>query len=172
MEFTDLIRVRESIRNYDPDRPVPEKILRKILEAGRLAPSAANYQPWKFLIISSPAILEKVRDSYHREWFKDAPHVLIIVGLKDKAWNRGFDGYNSIETDTAIAMTQMILAAENEGVGTCWIANYNPELLREAINAGENELVFGITPLGYQKSGFQKASLKKRKSFEDIVEFR
>ena len=53
MEYTELIRTRESIRNYDPNRPVPKEILEKILDAGRLAPSACNYQPWKFLVISS-----------------------------------------------------------------------------------------------------------------------
>jgi nitroreductase len=61
MEYTELIHTRESVRNYDPDRSVPKEILEKILDAGRLAPSACNCQPWKFLVISSPAILEKVK---------------------------------------------------------------------------------------------------------------
>jgi len=171
MEYTDLIHNRESVRNYDPNRPVPKEILEKILDAGRIAPSACNYQPWKFLVISSPAILEKVQTCYNREWFKDAPHVLVVLGLKDQAWNRSYDGYNSVETDVAIAMTHIILASENEGVGTCWIAAYNPALLKEVLNPDENQLIFGITPLGYSKPGFQKTLIKKRKSLEDIVEF-
>jgi len=171
MEYTDLIFNRESVRNYDPNRPVPKEILEKILDAGRIAPSACNYQPWKFLVISSPAMLEKVKACYNREWFKDAPHVLVVLGLKDQAWNRSYDGYNSIETDIAIAMTHIILAAENEGVGTCWIAAYNPAILKEVLNPDKNQLIFGITPLGYSKPGFQKTLLKKRKSLEDIVEF-
>lgn len=171
MEYTDLIHNRESVRNYDPNRPVPKEILEKILDAGRIAPSACNYQPWKFLVISSPAMLEKVQTCYNREWFKDAPHVLVVLGLKDQAWNRSYDGYNSVETDVAIAMTHIILAAENEGVGTCWIAAYNPALLKEVLNPDENQLIFGITPLGYSKPGFQKTLIKKRKSLEDIVEF-
>jgi nitroreductase len=171
MEYTDLIHNRESVRNYDPNRPVPKEILEKILDAGRIAPSACNYQPWKFLVISSPAMLEKVQTCYNREWFKDAPHVLVVLGLKDQAWNRSYDGYNSVETDVAIAMTHIILASENEGVGTCWIAAYNPALLKEVLNPGENQLIFGITPLGYSKPGFQKTLIKKRKSLEDIVEF-
>ena len=171
MEYTELIRSRESIRNYDPNRPVPKEILVKILEAGRLAPSACNYQPWKFLVISSSVMLEKVRVCYQRDWFKDAPHVLVILGLKDQAWKRSYDGYNSIETDVAIAMTHIILAAENEGVGACWVEAYNPAVLKDAINQGENQLIFGITPLGYTKSGFKKASEKNRKSLEEIVEF-
>jgi len=171
MEYTDLIRTRESIRNYDPDRPVAKVILEKILNAGRLAPSACNYQPWKFLVISSPFMLEKVRACYNREWFKDAPHILVVLGLRDQAWNRSYDGYNSIETDVAIALTHIILAAENEGIGTCWIEAYNPSLLREALNLNENQLIFGITPLGYPGSGFKKTQIKNRKELKDIVEF-
>jgi nitroreductase len=171
MEYYELIRTRESIRNYDPNRPVPKEILEKILDAGRLAPSACNYQPWKFLVISSSAMLEKVRACYNRDWFKDAPHIIVVLGLRDQAWIRSYDGYNSIETDVAIAMTHIILAAENEAIGACWIAAYNPALLKEALNLNENQLIFGITPLGYQKPGFQKVLIKKRKSLEDIVEF-
>jgi nitroreductase len=171
MEYTDLIRSRESIRNYDPDRPVPKEILEKIIDAGRLAPSACNIQPYKFLVISSFSLLEKVKASYPRDWFKDAPHVLVAIGLRDLAWKRGYDGYNSIETDVAIAMTHIILAAENEGVGTCWIAAYNPTLLKEALSPKEGQVIYGITPLGYQKSGFKKTLRKNRKSLEDIVEF-
>jgi len=171
MEYYDLIKTRESIRNYDPEKPVPADVLDRILDAGRLAPSACNIQPWRFLVISSREMLSKVRDCYDREWFKQAPHVLVIAGLKDNAWVRGFDGYNSIETDVAIAMTHILLAAENEEVGTCWIENYNPSLLRESLNIPENQVVFGITPLGYPKDGFRKTGNKKRKPIGDIVEY-
>lgn len=171
MEFYDLIHSRESIRNYDPGHPVPMDVLKKILDAGRLAPSACNIQPWRFLVISSPAMLAKVRPCYYRQWFKDAPHVLVIVGKKDKAWKRSSDEYNSIETDVAIAMTHIILAAENEGVGTCWIANYNPVMLRDALKLETGEVLFGITPLGYQMEGFKKSGAKSRKSIDEITEF-
>ncbi|MCU0458135.1 MAG: nitroreductase family protein [Bacteroidales bacterium] len=172
MEFNDLIRSRESIRSYDPSRPVPEDVLNRILEAGRLSLSAANRQPWKFLLISSPGMLGKVRACYGREWFHDAPHVLVVVGLKDQAWTRSFDGYNSVETDAAIAMTHIILAAENEGVGACWIANYDPVMLREAMKdvTGPGEVIFGITPLGYPRPEFRKSGVKKRKPDGEVIE--
>jgi len=175
MEFTDLIKVRESIRSYDPSRPVPDEVLNRILEAGRIAPSAANRQPWKFLLVSSQGMLERVKACYGREWFHDAPHILILVGLKDQAWTRGFDGYNSVETDAAIAMTHIILAAENEGVGACWIANYDPVILSDALKDSvgheSGQEIFGITPLGYPRSGFSKSGIKKRKDFDEVVEF-
>lgn len=172
MEYYELIRSRESLRNYDPDRPVPMEIIERILNAGRLAPSACNNQPWRFLVISSAGVLEKVRGCYHREWFKDAPHVLVMIGLKEEAWIRRFDGYNSIETDVAIAMTHIILAAENEGVGTCWIANFNPAMLREVLGIDVQEVVFGITPLGYARPGYRKSTGKKRKPLTGIAEYR
>jgi nitroreductase len=171
MEYNVLIYQRESIRNYDPDRPVEREIIEKILDAGRVAPSACNYQPWKFLLISSAVLLERVKACYKRDWFKEAPHILVIIGLRDKAWNRSYDGYNSIETDVAIAMTHIILAAENEGVGACWIEAYDPAMLKKALDLGENQLVFGITPLGYPKPGYKKTLLKNRKPLSEIVKF-
>jgi nitroreductase len=169
MDFYELIRGRESIRNYDPEKPVDSDTLNRILEAGRHAPSAVNYQPWRFLVISSPEMLEKVRPCYGRGWFSDAPHILVVVGNVDEAWVREADGYNSIETDVAIAMDHMILAAEYEGVGTCWIEAYDPFMLREALSLKDNEKVFSITPLGYPKEGFEKKG-KKRKPLSEIVE--
>lgn len=171
MEFAKLINSRESIRNYDPQCPLSKETLEIILEAGRLAPSANNMQPWKFLVISSYPMLEKVRACYHREWFREAPHILVVTGYKDRAWKRSSDGYNSIETDLAIAMTHMILAAGNEGIGTCWIANYDPVILKDALGLSDEQVVFGITPLGYQKPGFSKAANKNRKPLNEIAEF-
>ena len=169
MDFYELIRNRESIRNYDPDCPLDKAVLERILEAGRLAPSAANRQPWRFLVVSSEEMLEKVRLCYAQSWFQDAPHILIVMGDRDAAWSRESDGYNSLETDLTIALDHLILAAEYEGVGTCWIAAYNPEVLRQALSLKDNECVFSITPLGYPREGFVKRGRKKRKSVEDVV---
>jgi nitroreductase len=171
MDFYELIRGRESIRNYDPDRPLSEEILGRILEAGILAPSAVNYQPWRFLVISSPEMLAKVRPCYPRPWFHDAPHILIVVGKESDAWVREADGYNSLETDLTIALDHMILAAEYEGVATCWVGAYDPLMLREALSLADDETVYSITPLGYSKEGFEKRGNKKRKAMEEVVEF-
>ena len=171
MEFTELINARESVRNYDPERPVPKDIILRIVNAGRIAPSAKNLQPWRFIVISSSPLLEKVKDCYKRDWIKDAPHIIVALGLKDQAWVRAYDNYNSVETDVTIAMTHIILAAENEGIGACWIAAFDPYCLREVINPAENEIIYGMTPLGYPKSGYSKVPVKKRKSLEEIVEF-
>ena len=171
MDFYDLIKNRESIRDYDPARPVEKDKLNRILNAGRIAPSAANKQPWHFLVISSGEMLDKVKRCYHRDWFKDAPHILIVAGRKADAWVRQHDGYNSLETDLTIAMDHLILAAENEGVGTCWIAAFNPEILSDALSLEKDEVVYAITPLGYTKKGFKKKGNKDRKPLDEIVRF-
>jgi nitroreductase len=169
MDIYDLIRRRESVRDYDPNRKIDDSVLYRILDAGRLAPSAANRQPWTFLLVSSKEKLEKVRTCYQRAWFQQAPHILIIIGDKSKSWIRSYDGYNSIETDLAIAMDHIILAAEYENVGTCWIEAYDPKILSDAIDLKENEVIFSITPLGYQNKDYQKRGDKERKPLEDII---
>ena len=171
MDFYQLIEHRETIRNYDPGRKVPEEVLKKILNAGRLAPSAANRQPWTFYIISGEDKLNEIKKTYNRQWFQDAPHVLVVAGDKTKSWVRPYDGYNSIETDLAIAMDHMILAAENEQVATCWIIAFDYRLLRKVLNLDENEVVFCITPLGYPKRDFKKHGNKIRKPLNEIVKW-
>jgi len=168
MDFYELIQKRESVRDYDPNRKIKDSVLNRILNAGRLAPSASNRQPWTFLLVSSNEKLEKVHACYQKSWFQQAPHILVIVGDKSKSWIRSNDGYNSIETDLAIAMDHIILAAENENVGTCWIEDYDFKILSDAISLKENEVIFSITPLGYQNEGYQKQGNKKRKPLEEI----
>jgi len=171
MDYYSQITNRESIREYDPDRPVPKIVLERILNAGRIAPSASNRQPWELIIISSEKMLNKVRPSYLRNWFSNAPHILVVKGIKNKAWTRAKYNYNSIETDLTIAMDHMILAAEYEGLGTCWIAAFDPDILYAALNLNENELVFAISPLGYMPEGFKKKGIKTRKSFDEVCKF-
>ncbi len=170
MDFFKVIKERESVRDYDPDKKIEKDKLIKILEAGRIAPSAANRQPWKFIVISSNEMLHKVRQCYHREWFKNAPHILVVTGNKSESWIRQ-DKYNSIETDLTIAMDHMILAAEAEGIGTCWIAAFDYDILRNALKLDTDQVIFSITPLGYQNEGYHKKHNKIRKSFEEVVEF-
>jgi len=170
MDFTRVISGRESIRSYDPTKPVEKAVLEKILEAGRIAPSAANRQPWRFLLVSSREMLNQVRRCYQKPWFLDAPHVLIVAGRTGESWVRQ-DGWNSIETDLTIAMDHMVLAAENEGVATCWIAAFDPGVLRSALNLSSEDRVYAITPLGYPRPGFAKKGQRQRKALSEVVKY-
>ncbi len=169
MEFYNIIEQRESVRSYDPHKKVPKTVLDRIMNAGRLAPSAANRQPWTFVLVSSEEKLKEVKACYKRQWFRDAPYVLVVTGNKTKTWIRSYDDYNPIETDLAIAMDHMILATENEGVGACWIIDFDYEKLTKAIGLKKNEVVYCITPLGYQPEGYKKRGNKIRKSLDEVV---
>ena len=169
MEYYQLIENRETIRRYDPSKKISDEVFNRILNAGRIAPSASNKQPWTFILVSSDETLARVKKSYQREWFQRAPYVIIVVGDKTKAWIRPKDGYNSIETDLAIAMDHMILAAENEGIGACWVIAFDYKILAKAINLKHNEVVYCMAALGYPPEGFQKQGNKKRKPLNEIV---
>jgi nitroreductase len=171
MEFSELVRVRESIRSYDPLKPVPRKVIERILEAGRLAPTAANLQPFRFVVVESEEMVRRVHVCYHGAFFKDAPQALVVVGVREQAWVRKPDGYCALETDCTIAMDHMVLAAENEGVGTCWIAGFDNGMLRETLGLVEGEFVYAMTPLGYPKQGFVRKGTKERKPLEELVRF-
>jgi nitroreductase len=170
MNLHELVSSRKSVRGYDPNRQVPRDILERILDAGRLAPSAKNLQPWKFLLVSSPEMLAKVCASYRGEWLRQAPHVLIVTGDRDAAWVRSSDGWNSLETDLAIAMDHLILAAHAEGLGTCWISAYDPTTLREVLGLRPTEEVFAITPVGYASIPAETRP-KTRKPLEEVAVF-
>jgi len=171
MNVLEQIAHRESIRHYDPARPLDSAILARILEAGRLAPSAANRQPWEFILVQSPEALERVRSCYARSWFREAPQILAVAGFPGQAWVRKYDGYCALETDLTIAMDHMILAADHEGVATCWIADFDPPPLRQALALGADQEVYAITPLGYPPSGFVRKGIKQRKALTEIVRY-
>ncbi len=170
MEFHELVESRKSVRGYDPGRPVPQELLERILDAGRLAPSAKNLQPWRFVVVRSPEMLEAVRACYQREWFRQAPVILIAKGDRNKAWVRSGDGWNSLETDLAIAMDHLVLAAHAEGLATCWISAFDPAHLHKVLGLTPDEEVFAITPLGYA-SATAETRPKTRKPLDEVVRY-
>ena len=99
MDFYDLVIKRCSTRSFERNRSIPEDVLKRILNTGRMAPSANNFQPWRFHVVRSPEILEKIYPCYKREWIQSAPCLLIVSGDRNRAWVRHNDNYNSIETD-------------------------------------------------------------------------
>jgi len=98
--------------------------------------------------------------------------MLAVVGNPKHAWTRQADGWNSLETDLAIAMDHLVLAAANDGVSTCWIVAFLPDVLRKALALRAEERVFAITPLGYPRPGLGSGVLKERKAFDQVVEYR
>jgi len=169
MTFRELAENRYSLRSYDPYKVPPREIIDRILESALLAPSACNKQPWRFLLLMSHKALEAARAAYTRDWFMDAPCILAVTGKKTDAWTRPYDGFNSLETDISIACTYVVLAAAEEGLGTCWIANFDPSVVKEGLGLAEDEIVLALTPLGYPPLGQHKIPEKKRLPYDDLV---
>jgi nitroreductase len=117
-------------------------------------------------------MLAKVRPCYEKEWFKEAPHILTVVGNGAEAWTRRYDNRCFIETDLTIAMDHLILAATNEGVGTCWISNFKPDIIRTALSLKDYEHIYALTPLGYPKQDFKRKEAKERKPFSAMVDWK
>ncbi len=131
MDFQQLVASRRSVRAYRPD-PVPETLLRQVLEAARLAPSACNRQPFRVVVIRTRGREADLLRVYPKEWFVQAPLVLAVCAVPGEAWVRSrYDGWSAAETDATIATDHMLLAAAELGLGTCWIAAFDPAAARE-----------------------------------------
>lgn len=171
MDFLSLVTSRCSVRSYDNSRPVEKEKINRVIEAGRMAPSASNRQPWKIVVIQSPPLLKLLHDCYPAPWFIGANTVVVVKGKVSEAWVRKADLYCSIETDLTILMDHIILAAHAEGLGTCWIAAFDPEKLKTALQLNKDEVVFAITPIGYPVDGEIAVREKSRKLMGEIVEW-
>ena len=168
MEFYEVIKTRRSIRSYSPE-PIPEDKLRRVLEAARIAPSGANRQPWKFIVVRDEDLKKKVAEACnHQTFISEAPVVIVACG-RNIGYNRGgYMGSLSMVMDVTIAMTHLILAARAEGLGTCWIGAFNNDELKKVLDIPPEYNVVAITPLGYPK-GEAFTSSMSRKSLEEIV---
>ena len=166
MEFRELIRQRYSVRAYKADPVEPAK-LERVLEAAILAPTAANRQPFRLVVIQTAGRQEELARIYGREWFVQAPLVICACGVHSESWVRG-DGKDFVDVDVAIVMDHLILAAANEGLGTCWIGAFDPEAARQALGLPEGVEPIAFTPLGYAADG---PRAKKRKAAQELIKY-
>ena len=146
--FQDLAERRRSVRAYKPD-DVPDDLLQQVLDAGRLAPSACNKQPWRFIVVRSETVRRALGAAYAREWFWKAPLVIAVCILPKEAWTRSHDGKNYAMADGALAMDHLQLAAAELGLGTCWIGAFDPAAAREILGLPDGVEIVGMTPLGF-----------------------
>ena len=167
MDLLNLISKRRSVREYTTDEIAQEKI-DYLIECARLAPSAVNYQPWKFVIVKSPEKKALLHQCYHREWFVNAP--LCIIALEDttQSWKRSSDGKDHGDIDVTIAVEHIVLAAVEKGLGTCWVCNFNVELCKELFGFPENLVPVALIPIGYPAK--EPEEITNRKSTQDIAE--
>jgi len=164
MELFDTIQRRYSVRSYKRD-PIEDSKLNKVLEAARLAPTAANRQPFQLIIIHTAGRETELMRIYDHAWFVQAPMIICACEIPNKAWIRR-DGKNYADVDVAIAMDHLILAATGLGLGTCWIAAFDPIAAREVLELPDFVEPVAFTPLGY--AGDQVGQ-KRRKALTEIV---
>jgi nitroreductase len=169
MNYFDLVRSRFSVRDFK-DEPLSLEHLSAIVEAGRVAPSACNKQPQKVYIVKSKearAALAKVcRFTF------GAPVILAVGYDRDREWkNRLMGGHGSGECDASIVTTQMMLAAWELGVGSCWVGYFNADEVREALSLPEGVCITALLPLGYPKEGAKPLDLHyEYRPYEETVE--
>jgi nitroreductase len=167
MEFLDVIQRRYSVRAYKPD-PVPDAVLARILEAARLAPTAANLQPFRFVIVHVKGREAELRRVYGPGWFVQAPLVICACGVPSQGWVRDADGINYTPVDVAIAMDHLILAAADQGLGTCWIAAFDVPTARQVFGLPPGVEPVALTPLGYPAD---RPGRKERKPLAELVRY-
>jgi nitroreductase len=167
MEFSTLIQQRYSVRAYKPDPIEPDK-LQQVLEAARLAPTAANKQPFRIIVMQTKGREAELLRIYNKDWFVQAPLVICACAVMSEAWVRKYDLKNYADVDVTIAVDHLILAAHNLGLGTCWIAAFDPAAAREILKlpGGVEPVIF--TPLGYPADELRP---KKRRDLSELVRY-
>jgi nitroreductase len=165
LDFFEVIKNRRSIRKYQDKAVEQEKILR-ILDAGRLASSAMNRQPYEFFIITKKDILVKLNSACNQDW--SAPVMLAVVCLPERAWVRE-DGEEFWKADAAIALNQILLAAHAEDLGGCWVSAFHEDEVKQILELNSKYRVAYLATLGYPDE--YKGPITNRKTLESLVRF-
>ena len=164
MDYFEVVQQRHSVRSYKPDPVEPEK-LQRILECARLAPTAANRQAYKVVVVATEGNKAILQHIYRNAWFVQAPYLLCVCSVPGKCWVRN-DKKNYSDVDAAIVMDHMILAATALGLGTCWVAAFDVDAARAILKLDDAWEPIVFTPLGYPNDNTFK---KVRKPLEETV---
>ena len=168
MDFLALSESRYSVRGYQA-RPVPDELLDKVLEAARLAPSAVNKQPWKFVVVRSEEAKKRLRACYDREWFTTAPAYIVVCGDHSASWKRPADGKDHCDIDVAIATEHITLSAASLGLGTCWVCNFDAVACKAMLGLSDSWEPCVIIPIGFPAT--DSVPSKSRKDLSEIVSY-
>jgi nitroreductase len=145
MEVLEAIKTRRSIRKYKPG-PIPEKDLKRILEAARLAPSAGNKQPWRFVVVRDPETKEKLGEiARGQTWISDAGAIVAALAM-DRKSPEVYERW--AERDVMTAVEHIVLASWSLGYGTCWIGAFYEDQVKELLGVPEEMKVIVLLPIG------------------------
>lgn len=169
MDFQALSTARYSLRKFSA-QPVEQEKLDLILEAGRSAPTAHNYQPQRIFVLRSPEALEKA-DACMGSHFHP-PVILAVAYAPSVSWKRETDGKDHGEIDAAIAATQMMLQAADLGLGTTYVGMFEPEKLLAAFPEMAGTFLIALLPLGYPAESAHPSRLHtERKPLRELVNY-
>ncbi len=164
--FYELYDRRRSVREFQ-DKPIEVEKLSRLFTVLNRAQSAANRQPWHF-IVSDKSVRAELNSVFTKECFREAPVVIVACADPARAWVRKSDNINYAWVDVSIAITEMIGAATAEGIGTCWIAAIDPVRVKEILGIPAHIEVVGIIALGYPVKELKREE-KARKGMEEII---
>lgn len=172
MDFLNIAKSRYSVRSYTNKKVEKEK-LDKILEAAHIAPTAANLQPVRLLVVQEESGLAKIGKAAN---IYNAPLAVIVCSDHSKAWKRPFDGKQTIDIDASIVTDHMMLEATELGLGTVWVCYFKPDIIKSEFDLPEglepiNILVIGYTdeqPANPERHSTQRISLSELVSYEKL----
>lgn len=165
MTVKEAIETRRSVRSYKPE-PVAEEVLLELLESARIAPSAANGQQWKFILVRDP---EKLKVMYTasegQKSVAEAPAFIAIVATGNRVM---MCNEPTATVDSSIAMSFLLLRAHELGLGMCWLGHFDDEIVKKALNVPEGAKVVACSPVGYPA---ESPEMRPRKEFAEVVSF-
>lgn len=149
MNVFDAIQTRRSVRSY-ATKPIPADVMERMRQTLRLAPSACNFQPWHFILVTDASLRREVAQAANGQlWMAEAPVTVVGCGLSERAYKK-MGGYgNSVDVDVTIALDHLTLAAIAEGLGTCWIGAFDERKVKSLLRVPHPVKVVAMTPLGY-----------------------
>jgi nitroreductase len=167
MDFLELAKKRYSVRKYE-EKMVEEEKLLKILEAGRVAPTAANLQPQRLLVIKQKEGLEKLKKGGN---VHGAPLAIIVCSDHNTSWKRKLDGKDSADIDASIVTDHMMLEATKLGLGSIWVCAFDADIIKKEFNIPKDFEPINILGIGYSAAPVESPDRHdtKRKSLDSIV---
>jgi nitroreductase len=177
MNFQELIRRRQSVRKYKSEQPIEEEKLMRILEAGRLAPSASNSQPWTFIVVDEPELRYQVAKATHgkligiNKFVVEAPLLIVMVIEKPKITTQIGGAIKNKEyplIDIGIAAEHMCLQAEEDGIGSCMLGWFDEKRIKKLLQIPRKKTVGLVISFGYAPEGYRLRE-KIRKPFDTVV---
>lgn len=145
MNFLELAKKRHSVRKYENKKVEEEKLL-KILEAARIAPTAANFQPQRLLVIQEEEGLDKLKKAGN---IHGVPLAIIVCSDHGTSWKRSLDRKDAADIDASIITDHMMLQATDLGLGSLWMCAFDPAVIRKEFNLPENYEPINILGIGY-----------------------